>query len=140
MTDQLNSFDPPQTWEELIELKPKIRHSTPETARLPEDLAFYQLYTKLVPRDIRLEIIKQLIGNNDYKILQNNFPYLKLLKNLPEVKHYCLWSRVGELSPEKIDSEIIKAFPGKKYFWLENSPQTKSIPEMWHCHVFVKEK
>ncbi len=140
MTDQLNSFDPPQTWDELVELKPKICHSTPETARLPQDLAFYQLYTKLVPRDIRLEIINQLIGDNDYKILQNNFPYLNLLKHLPEVKHYCLWSRIGELSPEKIDSEITKVFPGKKYFWLENSPQTKSIPEIWHCQVFVKEK
>ncbi len=140
MNQPLNTFDPPQTWEELVKLKPKIRHSTPETARLPEDLAFYQLYTKLVPRDIRLEIINQLIGDNDYKILQNNFPYLNLLKHLPEVKHYCLWSRVGELSPEKIDSEITQAFPGKKYFWLENSLQTKSVPEIWHCHVFVKEK
>jgi hypothetical protein len=140
MNEPLNAFNPPQTWEELVELKPKIRHSTPETARLPEDLAFYQLYTKLVPRDIRLEIIKQLIGDNDYKILQNNFPYLKLLSNLPEVKHYCLWSRIGELPLEIIESEITKKFPGKKYFWLENSLQTKSIPEIWHCHIFVKEK
>jgi hypothetical protein len=140
MKQPLNTFDPPQTWEKLVELKPKIRHSTPETARLPEDLAFYQLYTKLVPRDIRLEIVKQLIGNNDYKILQNNFPYLKLLKNLPEVKHYCLWSRIGQLSPELIESEIAKKFSGKKYFWFENSTVTKSIPEIWHCHIFVKEK
>ncbi len=140
MTYQLNTFDPPKTWEELIKLKPKICHSTPETARFPEDLAFYELYTKLVPRDIRLEIINQLIGHVDYKILQNNFPYLKLLKHLPQVKHYCLWSRIGELSPEKIASEISKTFPGKKYFWLENSPQTKSVPEIWHCQIFIKEK
>ncbi len=140
MTEQLNVFDPPQTWEELVELKPKIRHSTPETARLPEDLAFYQLYTKLVPRDIRLEIVKQLIGDNDYKIIPNNFPYLKLLKNLPNVKHYCLWSRIGDLSPEIIEREINKKFSGKKYFWFENSTVTKSIPEIWHCHIFVQEK
>lgn len=140
MNQPLNTFDPPQTWEELVELKSKIRHSTPETARFPEDLAFYQLYSKLVPRDTRLEIIKQLIGEVDYKILKNNFPYTKLIKNIPGVEHYCLWSRVGELSPDIIEAEIAKKFSDKKYFWFENSTVTKSIPEIWHCHIFVKGK
>jgi len=137
---KLYSFDSPKSWEELVSLKSKICQCTPESARLHDDLTFYQLYTKLVPRDIRLEIIKQLVGKVDYKILQNNFPYLNLLKYLPKVKHYCLWSNVGELSPEVIESEIEKKFPGKRYLWLENTPQTKSVPEIWHCQVFIEEK
>jgi hypothetical protein len=140
MIKTLNVFDPPKTWDELVSLKPKIRHSTAEVDRLPDDLAFYQLYNELVPKEIRLEIIKRLIGDNDYKILKNNFPYLKLIQYLPWVTHYCLWSRVGKLSPNVIDSEITKKFPNKKYFWFENSRETKSVPEIWHCHIFINQK
>ena len=137
---KLFNFDSPQTWEELVSLKNKIRRAVPEVARFPEDLKFYQLYTRMVPKKIRLEIMDQLIGNDDIKLIKNNFPYLKLIQHLPFVRHYCLWSRLGKLNKKKIESEIVKSFPGKPYFWFENSPQTKSIPEIWHCHVFVKEK
>ncbi len=137
---KLFNFDSPKTWEELVNLKSKLRRCTPESARLPSDLAFYQLYTKLVPRDIRLEIVRQLVGDADYKILKNNFPYLKLLQHLPHVKHYCLWSYIGKLPKKVIESEIEKTFPGKRYLWLENSHQTKSMPEIWHCQIFVEEK
>lgn len=137
---KLFNFDSPKTWDELVGLKNKIRRSVPEVARFPEDLKFYLLYTKLVPPEIRLEIISQLIGDNDVKLIQNNFPYLKLTQHLPGVNHYCLWSRIGKLSPKIIKSEIDKNFPGKPYFWFENSSATKSVPEIWHCQVFVKEK
>lgn len=140
MTFKLYTFDPPKTWEELIKLIPKIRQSAPRVDRFPDDLAFYQLYTKLVSRDIRLEIINQLIGDNDYKILKNNFPYLRLIQNIPGVVHYCLWSRIGKLNKEIVNAEITKEFPGKDFFWFENHQKTKSIPEIWHCQVFVKEK
>jgi hypothetical protein len=137
MTQKLFNFDPPQSWQELVKLKSKIRHSHPKIARFPNDLKFYRLYTKLVPKEIRLDIIKRLIGNNDYKILKNNFPYSKLTQHIPSVAHYCLWSRIGKLSPEIIELEIAKKFSGKEYFWFENSLPTKSIPEIWHCQIFV---
>lgn len=137
---KLFSFDPPKTWDELVSLKKKISHSVPEVNRFPDDLAFYQLYTKLVSREIRLEIINQLIGDNKIKLIKNNFPYLKLYQYINGVEHYCLWSSIGKLSKKVIESEIEKNFPQKEYFWLENSTSTKSIPEIWHCQVFVKLK
>jgi hypothetical protein len=137
---KLFNFDSPKSWEELISLKNKIRNSVPEVARFSEDLAFYSLYTKLVPKEIRLEIIRQSIGDNDIKLLKNNFPYLKLIQHIPGVTHYCLWSRMGKLSKKNIESEIEKNFPNKPYFWFENTIATKSIPEIWHCQIFVKEK
>ncbi|MDD4785438.1 MAG: DUF3605 domain-containing protein [Candidatus Shapirobacteria bacterium] len=137
---KLFNFDPPQTWDELVSLKKKIRHSIPEVNRFSEDLSFYELYLKLVPKDIRLEIISQQIGNNDIKLLKNNFPYLKLTQHIPGVVHYCLWSRIGKLSKKIIETEIEKKFPKQKYFWFENSTTTKSVPEIWHCQVFIKLK
>jgi hypothetical protein len=136
----LFNFDPPKTWDELVSLKNKIRSSAPEVNRFPEELQFYQLYLKLVPREIRLEIINQSIGDNQIKLLKNNFPYLKLTQYIEGVSHYCLWSRVGKLSKKTVEAEIIKAFPNKTYFWFENSSATKSVPEIWHCQIFIKEK
>ena len=135
---KLYNFDSPKTWEELVKLKDKIGNSVPEVARFSEDLAFYDLYVKLVPKEIRLEIINELIGDNKIKLLKNNFPYLKLCRHINGVVHYCLWSRVGKLSKEIIEKELKKEFLGKDYFWFENSPSTKSVPEIWHCHIFVR--
>jgi hypothetical protein len=137
---KLFEFDPPKTWDELVSLKSKIRNSVDTVCRFSDDLNFYQLYTKFVPREVRLDIIKQSIGNNDIKLIRNTFPYLKLLQNIPFVVHYCLWSRIGKLSKKTIESEVEKRFPHQEYFWFENTAQTKSIPEIWHCHIFVKEK
>lgn len=136
---KLFNIDTPKTWDELVSQKNKIRNSVPTVCRFDEDLAFYELYTKLVPKETRLGIIKTLIGNNDIKLLKNNFPYTKLTQNIPGVSHYCLWSRIGKLSKKTIESEIEKKFPNKKYLWFINTPATKSVPEIWHCQVFIKE-
>lgn len=137
---KLSNFDSPKTWDELVSLKKKLSNSVAEVARFPEDLAFYQLYIKLVSKKIRLEIVNQQIGNNDIKLIKNAFPYLKLIQHIDGVSHYCLWSRLGKLSKKVIESEIAKVFPNQDYFWFENSTKTKSIPEIWHCQVFVKIK
>jgi hypothetical protein len=135
----ISSVDIPNNWEELVALKNVLPVCTPEVARLPDDLNFYQTYTKLVPLEIRLEIVNRLIGNNNIALVKNNFPYTRLLQNLPKVKQYCLWSRTMELSTGQIESQIKKIFPNQNYFWFENSNAVKSIPEIWHCHVFIKE-
>jgi len=128
----------PANWEELVNLKSILPTCTPEFARLPEDLNYYRLYQELVPRETRLEIlIRQL--PNDICLIKNMFPYTRLLVNLPGVKQYCLWSKNGNLSNEEIELRINQAFPSKPHFWFENSEATKSVPEIWHCHIFVKE-
>ncbi len=129
----------PNTWEELVALKDKLPCSVPEATRYPDDLAFYDLYTKTFSRDQRLQIVKTLIGDNDIKIIRNNFPYLFITQNLLGVQHYCLWSKIGPLSAEIVEAEIKKQFSNKDYFWFENIEITKSIPEIWHCQIFVKE-
>ena len=136
----ISSINIPNNWEELVELKSVLPICAPEVARLPEDLRFYRLYTKLVSKEIRLEIINISIGDNDICLLKNNFPYTRLLQNLPEVKQYCLWSKTRKLDKKVIESEVRKKFPKEPYFWFENSEMVKSVPEIWHCHVFIKLK
>jgi len=132
------SFDPPKSWEELVKLKPILSDFRPEFARLSEDLIYYRLYQELVPKKIRLEILRRQLLN-DICLIKNMFPYTRLLVNLPRVKQYCLWSKNGKLSDEEIELRINQVFPSKPHFWFENSEPTKSVPEIWHCHIFVKE-
>ncbi len=128
----------PANWEELVNLKSILPTCTPEFARLAEDLRYYRLYQELVPKKIRLEILERRLSD-DICFAKNMFPYTRLLVNLPKVKQYCLWSKNGKLSDEEVEAKINKTFPLKSYFWFENSAATKSVPEIWHCHVFVKE-
>ena len=136
---ELFDFDPPQTWEEFISLKDKIPCSVPEATRFEDDLCFYKHYNELIPRDTRLKILAGLIGDHKIRLIRNNFPYLKLTQHLGKVTHYCLWSKIGPLSDQQVELEIKKNFPKKMSLWFENDEATKSIPEVWHCHIFVKE-
>lgn len=136
---KLFKVDPPQTWEDLVALRDKLPCCTAESVRFEDDLCFYRQYTKEVPRETRLQVVFNLIGDSDTKIVRNNFPYLKLIQNIDKVTHFCLWSKIGPLTSDQIETEIKKEFAGKSYFWFENSDAIKSIPEIWHCHIFVKE-
>lgn len=138
MIELISSVEIPNNWEELVQLKSILPLTVPEVDRLPEDLRFYRIYNELVSKEIRLEILKRLIGDNEIYLLQNNFPYTRLLQNLPKVKHYCLWSKKGKLSPEIIEKEIKNIFSKNDFFYFENTEITKSVPEIWHCQVFVK--
>lgn len=135
---ELCDFDPPKNWEEFVSLKEKIAYCIPEATRFPDDLFFYDQYTRLVPREIRFKILDLIIGDNKTKLVRNNFPYHKLIQHLGKVTHYCLWSKSGSLTPEQIETEINNKFPGSIHLWFENVLETKSIPEIWHCHIFVK--
>ncbi|MDD5464321.1 MAG: DUF3605 domain-containing protein [Candidatus Moranbacteria bacterium] len=136
---ELFDFDPPKNWEEFIALRDKIPCSVPEATRFEDDLHFYEQYTSLVPRDIRLKILDTLIGDSRVKLVRNNFPYSKLTQHLGKVTHFCLWSKIGPLSNDQVEFEIKKNFSGKPSLWFENVEATKSIPEVWHCHIFIKE-
>ena len=137
MVNLVSSVDVPKNWEEFVKLQTILPSCIAEVARLPEDLRFYRIYKELVPKEIRLEIIKTLIGNKNICLLQNNFPYTRLLQNLPKVKHYCLWSRKHKLTPKTIEKEIKKNFSENEFFYFENIEAVKSVPEIWHCQIFV---
>ncbi len=129
----------PKNWQELVSLKNYLGTCGCDNLRFHDDQIFYLNYQKLFPKEIRHKIIFKTIGKNDVKIIRNAFPYNHLTKNLGNIGHYCLWSKKGKLSETEIESLIKNKFKNKPYFWFENSPQTKSIPEIWHCQIFVNE-
>lgn len=126
----------PSTWEELLSLKHYIS-STDEICRYPDDHEFYITYSRLVPRAIFLQIIKEQMKGKEIALLKNNFPYGLLLEDVPFVKHYLVWSTKGKITPEDIIELIEEVFPGKKWFETESHDEKKSVPEIWHTQVFI---
>ncbi len=127
----------PTSWEELQELREYLSDCDPVFLRLPEDKLFYELFRQLVPRDKALEIIHQQIGEQEIALIKNNFPYSYILQHLPDVVHYCLWSKKGALSEEKIKQQVQLRFPNSIWFFSERKVNHKSVPEIWHCHIFI---
>lgn len=127
----------PRTWDQLLKLKKFLADCDGKYLRFPEDQRFYELYLRLVPREIALEIIKRQMRGKFICLLKNNFPYSKILKYLPNVQHYCLWSLKGKLSGQDIKKRVSKIVRNKDWFYTERKINSKTVPEIWHCHVFI---
>jgi hypothetical protein len=131
----------PKTWEEFKSMVDLIKSTRFDNLRYPDDELFYENYTMLVDKKIRRQILFNTFKGKDKIILRNNFPYNNLFKFIPEkIIHYCLWSRQGKITSNEIENQIKLKFPDNDYFWFENNLIVKSIPDVWHCHIFVKEK
>ncbi len=129
----------PRTWEELIALKNYINSCPGTYLRHPSDEKFYTTYRQVVPKEYFLEVIKKQIEPDQIKLLKNGFPYTKVLQHLPRVGQFTLWSLQGPLEDEKIEQEVNRIFPEKMWFAVESAPHRKSVPEIWHTHIFVKD-
>ena len=128
----------PRSWEELKELREYLSDCSPTFLRSPSDKLFYELFRELVPREVALEIIKRQIREEEIALVKNNFPYTNVLQHLPEVAHYCLWSKIGALNEEEIKQQVDTAYPNSMWFSSERKVSHKSVPEIWHCHIFIK--
>lgn len=78
------------------------------------------------------QYVKRVLSYNKTLLLKNDFPYHV------DAKHYILWVQDNVTHP---DEYIYSHFDDKKYNikWFENSNLKKSIPDIRHYHVFVKE-
>lgn len=130
----------PKTWEELVALRTYLDSCPGSYLRHPEDELFYSTYRELAPKNIFLEIIKRQIEPEKRKLLQNRFPYTRVLQHLPDVAQYVLWSLEGPLTDEEITEEVNKVFSDYEWFAVESAPHRKSVPEIWHTHIFIKGK
>lgn len=62
----------------------------------------------------------------------NKFPY-NIEKSM---SHYVLFSE-KPLREKRMKAVLQKLLPNKEYVTLVNSPEHMSIPNLWHCHVFI---
>jgi hypothetical protein len=128
----------PKNWQELISIKEIIPFCINTVTRFSEDNQSYEDYKNSISREEHLQNILDEIGDQDLKIVPNKFPYSRLIQHIPDIEHYCLWCKTESPSTETIESEIKKQFPENEYFWFVNPPINKSVPEIWHCQLFVK--
>jgi hypothetical protein len=138
--DLIDEIVLPKDWQELVALKDTIPFCRNKVTRFPEDNQAYVDYRENMSREEHLQHILDEIGDQDIKVDTNKFPYSRLIQYIPNVNHYCLWSKNQEITDDQIESTIKNLFTEKEYFWFVNPIFNKSIPEIWHCHIFVKEK
>lgn len=132
------TFISPKSWEELCAMKDSIDAYDNKTLRFEDDEDEYQRYLGSHGREEILENIRNKIGPTGVALLANDFSYTRLLVDLPEVTHYCLWNTQGAMTLEQI-REYLSQTKFSQWFAVERKPTSKSIPEIWHTHVFVKE-
>jgi hypothetical protein len=71
-------------------------------------------------------------------LVPNQFPYW----TTPGIEHWVLWSppSVGPLSAAAVRAAITEQRPAgaKAGTWFENPPAAKTVPGIWHVHVFLR--
>lgn len=81
-----------------------------------------------------LESILDIIKINKYCFAENIYPYY-LMKN---IKHYVFWFYEIDISMEEC-LELSKIyFKTKNIVVFCNSPELKSVPNINHYHIFIK--
>ena len=84
--------------------------------------------------DLNLYIIKTFLKNKTFAILPNAFPY-ELRKG---IIHYVMFSIVVARGDIHTFLSVYLKKPKERILWFINPPQLRSIPNVWHCHIFVK--
>jgi len=131
-----SDYDPPKNWEELVGMR-EFLATFPGEMRLKEDQEYYDLFSETVPREMILTLIRKQLKGSNVALVRNNFPYTKILQYLPEVKHFLVWSLSGEVSESKIRELVTTKFPDKEWLYFITVDTVRSVPEIWHAHVFV---
>lgn len=131
--------DPPKTWEEFENLREYLTDCDVSFLRKKEDQDRYKSYETSIDRDTMLENIYEQMGGEDTALLENRFPHTNVLSNFAEALHFCLWSKKGVLSDSEIENHVKKRFPKKRWFSMTRKNGFFSIPEIWHCHIYIKD-
>jgi len=129
----------PETWEELESLKEYLADCDVLFLRRLDDQKVYKAHTSSLSRDEVLGKITDQMRGKSVAIVKNRFPHSNLLRNFPKAEHYCIWSKDGELSDEKIKIEVENAYPNhKRWMSMTRKDGHFSIPEIWHCHIYIE--
>ena len=134
-----SGLTPPESWDELVSLR-EFLISYGGAVREKEDQEYYDLFSKIIPRELTLRLIQEQLQDKEAVLVKNPFPYSYVLQKLPWVKHYLLWCRNQHITKEQVDEVVRAKFPNADYFYFETAIGNKSVPEIFHLHVFVHSK
>ena len=124
---------PPATWATITRHRHKF-------TRHPDVLKAYQdfksrLATKgqTLEDHVRTTVLK---GARGPVLVPNQFPYWVA----DGIQHWVLWSPHGPLGAAAIREAITAQRPARvtEAFWFENPLAAKTVPGIWHVHVFLK--
>ena len=118
-----------------------IKHKRHTLTRHPDVITAYQDFkSQLAARGLTLEDhVRATVlaeGRTGGPVLAPNaFPYWVA----PGIQHWVLWSASGPLSVREIREAIAVQRPAgvTEALWFENLPAAKTIPGIWHVHVFL---
>jgi hypothetical protein len=66
-------------------------------------------------------------------LTDNNYPYYV------EAEHKLLWSS-KELNNDEVNNILAKKLFGKEFIYFRNPPHMRSIPNLFHIHIFIKKE
>jgi hypothetical protein len=107
--------------------------------RHPDVLEAYQDFKmRLAAQGLTLEDHVRatvMAGARGPVLAPNAFPYWVA----PGIQHWVLWSGRGPLSTREIREAIAVQRPAgvTRAQWFENPPAAKTVPGIWHVHVFL---
>ena len=117
-------------------LKENIINVSNEMSRSPKNEERYSRF-KREKGDLNLYIINTYLKNKTFVILPNAFPY-ELRKG---IAHYVMFSIDVTPNISNISDFLSEYFnkPKDHILWYINPPHLQSIPNVWHCHIFIKQ-
>ena len=82
---------------------------------------------------VRATVLK---GRSGPVLVPNQFPYWVA----DGIQHWVLWSPRGPLGAAAVRAAITEQRPAwaAEAFWFENPPAAKTVPGIWHVHVFFQ--
>lgn len=110
--------------------------------RRPDIEFYYKHHLSLLNNNntVKNHIINKLFKNdNEYKLVINEFPYW-----VNDATHWLCWFNPNHESyqtlnvREKTEQIIKDNFPNKKVVMYENSDSNKTVKDIRHVHIFIK--
>lgn len=133
-----DNFPPvPTTWGELAGLRNYLKDCSVWFLRKKEDEEKYTADMRSINRHQMLGRIRKQMGGNNIALVKNEYPHTNILQNFPKAQHYCLWNVEGPLKDREISKIVNEKFPNEEWFWMERGNAYMSIPEIWHCHIYI---
>ena len=102
--------------------------------RRKDVLAKYEEYQNSLKRNniqVKDVILRKMKGH-PIAWMKNEFPY-----DVENATHYLIWSTTP-LSDDKIQEIATRHSRGREFICFVNPEHLKSIPEIFHAHVFMK--
>lgn len=124
----------PATWADIKHSR-LTRH--PDVLKRYQDFKSHLAHKGLTLADYMRRHLRRRGGEEIPVLVPNQFPYWVA----PGIEHWVLWSLSGPLhNAAAIRAAITAQRPvwAREVLWFENPPAAKTIPELWHIHVFFR--